>query len=168
MEFPYGAPQPPNMTPQQQQQQQHQTPVQPPMNAPQAPNAPGAQQQQSQPPTPAQQGRQRKRPAPNTAPSPATAPAAPVAAQTQVQPPAPTPPTPPSCSCCGAASGPSRGCQRICAATSGQEEQDQHALDSSGGTEIETDARRRQQLGRNRKGALFPPSAIILGLEWRS
>ncbi|KAG6002808.1 hypothetical protein E4U21_002765 [Claviceps maximensis] len=96
MEFPYGAPQA-SLTPQQQQQppqqpppppqqQHHSTPVQQPMTIPQASNASTAQQQ-SQTPTPAQQGRQRKRPAPNTAPSPATAAsAAPNVAASQVQP----------------------------------------------------------------------------------
>ncbi|KAG5992995.1 hypothetical protein E4U54_003494 [Claviceps lovelessii] len=101
MEFPYGAPQA-SLTPQQQQQQQqppqqpppqqqqhHSTPVQPPMTIPQASNAPGAQQQ-SQTSTPTQQGRQRKRPAPNTALSPATAASAvPAVAASQVQPPVP-------------------------------------------------------------------------------
>jgi hypothetical protein len=77
MEFPYGAPQPPNMTP---QQQHHPTPVQPPMNVPQQqpPNAPTPQQQQqhtpTQTPAPAPP-RQRKRPAPSAGPPPsATAP----------------------------------------------------------------------------------------------
>lgn len=93
MEFPYGAPQP-NMGA---QQQHHPTPVQPPMNVPQQPpNAQPGSQQQTPTQTPAQPTRQRKRPAPNSAQSPATgAPPAPVT-PSQVQPPAPTPPAPQS------------------------------------------------------------------------
>ncbi|PHH61621.1 hypothetical protein CDD81_8136 [Ophiocordyceps australis] len=93
MDFPYGPPQP-NMGA---QQQHHATPVQPPppMNVQQQapPNAQGsAQHTPTQ--TPAQPSRQRKRPAPNTAQSPATgAPPAPVT-PSQVQPPAPAPSAP--------------------------------------------------------------------------
>ncbi|PNY29496.1 Uncharacterized protein TCAP_00606 [Tolypocladium capitatum] len=91
MEFPYGAPQP-NMG-----QQHHPTPVQPPMNVPQQPpNAPGGPQQQTPTQTPAQPSRQRKRPAPNAAPSPATGAPPPPVTPSQIQPPAPTPPAPQS------------------------------------------------------------------------
>lgn len=84
------------MTPQQQQQQHHPTPVQPPMNVPQ--QSPNAAQSQQQTPTqtPAQPARQRKRPAPSSAPPPATAappaPVTPAQAQAPVAgPPAPQP-----------------------------------------------------------------------------
>ena len=89
MEFSYGAAQPGIG-----QQQHHPTPVQPPMNVPQPPNAQGGPQQQTPTQTPAQPSRQRKRPAPNAAPSPATG-AAP-APITPSQPPPPTPPAPQS------------------------------------------------------------------------
>ncbi|PFH57001.1 hypothetical protein XA68_15654 [Ophiocordyceps unilateralis] len=93
MEFPYGAPQPSMGA----QQQHHPPPVQPPMNVPpQPPPQPGGSQQQTPTQTPAQPSRQRKRPAPNAAQSPAAGvPPAPVT-PSHVQPPAPTPPAPQS------------------------------------------------------------------------
>ncbi|CEJ91811.1 Putative MYB DNA-binding domain protein [[Torrubiella] hemipterigena] len=85
-DFPYGAPQPNMGDP----QQHHQTPVPPPMGVPQQQQPPSGPPSQQQTPTPAhaQPNRQRKRPAPGTAPVvPTTMNAG------QVQAPVPTAPT---------------------------------------------------------------------------
>ncbi|KAH8836235.1 hypothetical protein RJ55_10060 [Drechmeria coniospora] len=88
MDFPYGTPQS-SMAPQ--QQQHHPTPVQPPMNV-QPPNAQGGPQQAAAQAS-APSSRQRKRPAPNAASSPATGGASGAVPANQAQPPA-TPATP--------------------------------------------------------------------------
>lgn len=64
-DFPYGAPQPNMGDP----QQHHQTPVPPPMGVPQQPPSGPPSQQQTPTPAHAQPNRQRKRPAPGTAPA---------------------------------------------------------------------------------------------------